>query len=109
MKYLLLILFFVSLQSYAEENLCGKIESKYRYPLAESIFTKENFELALASLKETDKANAYDYDFYDIESDLMYIKGYMLKLHIKNNPKASACIKDFCAFMLKEAYLRHEG
>jgi len=108
MKYILLFFFIISSHSYAEESLCGKIESKYRYPLAESDFTKKQFELALASLKETDKDNAYDYDFYDIESDLMYIKGYMYKLYIKNNPGNSDLIKEFCTFMSKEAYLRHE-
>lgn len=108
MKYLLLFFFIISSHSYAEGNLCGTIESEYRHPLAESDFTKKQFEFALASLKETDKANAYDYDFYDIESDLMYIKGYMYKLHIKNNPNNPGLAKEFCAFMLKEAYLRHE-
>ncbi len=108
MRYLILIVMTASMHSYAEGTICGKVKSKYRYSLSENDFTKENFEQALVSLKTTDAANAYDYDFYDIESDLMYIKGYMFKLHIKNNPDNPAIVKQFCDFMSTEAYMRHE-
>ena len=108
MKYLIFLFYFVTPNVFAETSLCGQIESKYRHPLAEKDFTKEHFDLALTSLKQTDKHKAYDYDFYDIESDLMYIRGYMFKLYIKNNPKDVARTAEFCKFMSTEAYLRHE-
>lgn len=108
MKYLVLFLVAISSHAYAEGNLCGEVKSKYRYPIVENNFTKKQFEYAVASLNETDKANAYDYDFYDIESDLMYIKGYMFKFHLKNNPNNPVILKEFCIFLAEEAYLRHE-
>jgi hypothetical protein len=108
MKHLLLTFLVFFSHAHAEMKLCDSVDSKHRYPLSESVFTKQNFEHALASLKDTDIYNAYDYDFFDIESDLMYIKGYMYKLHIKNNPGNPNMVIRFCNFMTNEAYLRHE-
>jgi len=108
MKYLIILMFMVTSHVSASESLCGDVESDYRHPLTEDSFTKSNFEQALKSLKDIENDRAYDYVFYDIESDLMYIKGYMYKLHIKSNPGNPGLIGRFCEFMSKEAYLRHE-
>jgi len=81
MKSLIVFLVLVSKSLYADEKICEEIVSEYRYPLSENDFTKANFDLALSSLRDTDNN-----DFYDIECNLMNIKGYMYKLHLKSNP-----------------------
>ena len=108
MKYPLFLILIISSQVYAENQLCEQPKNEHPYHLHEDDFTEKNYKLAINSLNTAYEAKAYDWDFYDVESDLMYIKGYMYKLHIKQNPNSKILLKEFCSFMAKEAYARHE-
>jgi hypothetical protein len=95
-------------QVFGEEVICKDSMSSHPYPVNEESFTKANYELAIKSLNIAKEAEAYDWDFYDVESDLMYIKGYMYKLHINQRPTNTIIQKEFCEFLVVEAYQRHE-
>ncbi len=102
MKHTILFLFLLlSLNVFGGELNCSRVESKGEghWPLPPEAFTESRYNEAIDYLDEIVKVRAKGRDFYNVENELMYIKGYMLKLH--NESKA------FCEFIQKEAYVRH--
>ena len=95
------LILLLSLNVYSEEQNCPKVESKGEghWPLPPEAFTESRFNEAVDYLNEIVKVRAEGRDYYNVENELMYIKGYMLKLH--NESEA------FCEFIQKEAYVRH--
>jgi hypothetical protein len=108
MKYLVLVLFSFCFFVYGEERVCSQDISSNKYAIDELNFTENNYTLAIKSLKIASEVKAYDWDFYDVESDLMYVKGYMFKLHLQQQPKNLKLRNEFCDFLKNEAYARHE-
>ena len=108
MKYLVLVLFSFCFFVYGDDRVCPLDVSSNRYAIDELEFSEKNYQLATKSLEMTNEVKAYDWDFYDVESDLMYIKGYMFKLHIKQQPHNLELRSEFCLFLKNEAYARHE-
>ena len=80
---------------------CDKVESQGEghWPLPEEAFNKERFEKALKALKNISETDAKASDYINVEHELMYIEGYMLKIHDERY--------DFCKFLKEEAYVRH--
>ena len=101
------LLITFSLSIYAEETFCKKIESRGEghWPLPEKAFTKERANKALKSLKEFTKNGSMGDDYVKVENELMFIKGYMLKIFL--NPKDKTMLKEFCSFIENEAYVKH--
>ena len=97
----------ISILANANENYCNlvKIEEESHIPIPEIEFTKIRYEQALKFLIEAPENIKLGMDFVRIETEMLFVKGFLIKSSIRNeDPKT---IEWFCQFMENEAYVRH--
>jgi hypothetical protein len=102
MKTIVLILLFaLSLSAFANEIHCPSVKSKgeVHWPIPSEGFSLERYKEAIDYLNQIVEVNAEGRDYFNVENELMYIKGFMLKLHDEKEA--------FCEFIKNEAYVRH--
>ena len=102
-----LIIITFSLNAFGEEALCKKVESRGEghWPLPEKAFTKERANKALKKLEKFTNHSLKGADYINVENELMFIKGYMLKKF--TIPKDKTMVKEYCTFIENEAYVKH--
>jgi hypothetical protein len=98
---ILIILILSSVSALGGELGCPKVESEGEghWSLSPEAFSKERYEEAIHYLNGIVAVNAKARDYINVDNQLMYIKGYMLKLHEENEL--------FCEFIKNEAYVHH--
>ena len=102
MKTIILIIsLLLPLLANADSKWCDEVKSKGEgyWPIPEEAFTKERFEKSINTLIKTSNVNAEGHDYINVENELIYIEGYMLKLHKERN--------EFCKFIKTKAYVHH--
>jgi hypothetical protein len=97
----LLVITVFSVNAFGTDISCPKVESRSEghWPLPAEAFTLERYKKAIEHLNGIVKVNAEGRDYINVENELMYIEGFMLKLHNETTM--------FCEFIKNEAYVRH--
>ena len=109
MKLFLIFLLALSMPTLvnAHENYCNlvEIEEESYMPIPEIEFTKVRYEQALQFLIKAPENIKLGMDFVRIETEMLFVKGYLIKSSIINEDPET--IEWFCQFMENEAYVRH--
>ena len=108
MKTIIIILLISFSHSiYAEKTLCKIAESRGEghWPLPEEAFTKERANKALKKLGKFTNQGLMGGDYVNVENELMFIKGYMLKKF--TDPKDKTMVNMYCSFIENEAHVIH--
>ena len=102
-----ILLITLSSSVFSEETLCKVVESRGEghWPLPEKAFTKERANKALKALEKFTNHGLMGADYINVENELMFIKGYMLKKFTDPNDKTM--VNMYCSFIENEAHVIH--
>ena len=91
----------------ALDRYCNEVESKGEghWPISESEFTKQRYDEAVAFLAGAPEKLEIGMDYARVETELVYIEGYLLKASIFDEDPDAIIL--FCDFVENEAYVRH--